>query len=94
VVLVIDCQPDEQQAFIDELFQFIDAYMKTQPGFVSAAVYGSEDGTKIVEHFQWTERAAYETYRQTDIGQQAVDWLLKRRPQLMYLQLNRTVEGV
>ncbi len=87
VLLMFECQPDEQSPLIDKLFNFINTRMKPQPGFVSSLVYASEDGTKVVEHFQWKDRASYENYRQSDSGKKAAQWLVTLHPQVFYLEL-------
>ncbi len=87
VLLMFECQPDEQQSLVDKLFSVINTHMKPHPGFVSSLVYASENGTKIVEHFQWEDRASYENYRQSDSGREAARWLVDLHPRVFYLEL-------
>jgi hypothetical protein len=54
--------------------------------FLSARLFLTEDGEKIVEHFQWMDRAAYEVYRASDLGKAAASLLVTLHPQVFFLR--------
>lgn len=39
-----------------------------------------------MEHFQWMDRAAYETYRSSDLGKAAASLLVTLHPQVFFLR--------
>jgi Transaldolase/Fructose-6-phosphate aldolase len=53
---------------------------RIQPGFLSARMFLT--GEKIVEHFQWMDRAAYEAYRASDLDKAAASLPVTLHPQL------------
>ncbi|MCP5419646.1 MAG: antibiotic biosynthesis monooxygenase [Gammaproteobacteria bacterium] len=91
VLLMFDCPAAERDSLMDQFFAFIEEHMRSQPGFISALIYATEAGDKIVEHFQWRDRAAYESYRRSSQGKQAAEWLLSLQPQTYYLELAHAI---
>ena len=63
VLMLFPTTPAQQREHAEKLGTFIREGIKVQPGFLSARLFLTEDGEKIVEHFQWMDRAAYEAYR-------------------------------
>jgi hypothetical protein len=57
-----------------------------QPGFLSARLFLTEDGEKVVEHFQWMDRASYEAYRASELGKAAASLLVTLHPQVFFLR--------
>jgi heme-degrading monooxygenase HmoA len=52
--------PEKQQALIDVLDRATEAVMRKQPGFISANIHRSLDGTKVANYAQWRSRADFE----------------------------------
>jgi quinol monooxygenase YgiN len=51
----------DQQALIDVLVEATEKVMNTQPGFLSANIHKSLDGTHVVNYAQWRSQADFET---------------------------------
>jgi hypothetical protein len=56
--------PVNQQRLVDLLVQATDATMRHQPGFVSASIHKSLDGTHVVNYAQWRSPADLDAMRQ------------------------------
>ena len=52
--------PDKQQALIDLLDRATVNVMRKQPGFISANIHRSLDGTKVANYAQWRSKADLE----------------------------------
>jgi quinol monooxygenase YgiN len=52
--------PDKQQALIDLLDRATVNVMRKQPGFISANIHRSLDGTKVANYAQWRSKADFE----------------------------------
>ncbi len=55
LVNVFTVAPDRQQALVDLLVAATEQTMCHQPGYVSANIHRSLDGTKVVNYAQWRE---------------------------------------
>ncbi len=53
LVNVFSVAPDRQQALVDLLVAATEQTMCHQPGYVSANIHRSLDGTKVVNYAQW-----------------------------------------
>jgi quinol monooxygenase YgiN len=51
---------ENQQKLADLLVEATEKTMKRQPGFVSASIHRSLDGTKVVNYAQWRSQADFE----------------------------------
>jgi quinol monooxygenase YgiN len=51
---------ENQQKLADLLVEATEKTMKRQPGFVSASIHRSLDGTKVVNYAQWRSKADFE----------------------------------
>ncbi len=63
-ITTVKLPPDKQDqvlALMTERAQ----YMARQPGFVSICLYRSTDGSHVVNHIQWTDRAKLEAAHQS-----------------------------
>jgi quinol monooxygenase YgiN len=56
--------PGDQQRLVDLLVQATEDTMKFQPGYVSANIHRSFDGTHVVNYAQWRSQADFERMRQ------------------------------
>jgi quinol monooxygenase YgiN len=57
--------PDKQQALIDLLDRATENVMRKQPGFISANIHRSLDGTKVANYAQWRSKADLEAMQKT-----------------------------
>jgi quinol monooxygenase YgiN len=55
-------EPDQQSELVEAIRTFSDEVVCHQPGFVSASVHASQDGTRVINYAQWATRDAYETF--------------------------------
>jgi len=60
---VFTVDPSNQQALVDLLAQATDASVRHAPGFVSAALHRSVDGTKVAMYAQWESAEHYQRYQ-------------------------------
>ena len=60
LINVFTVGPDNQQRLADILIEATDKAMKYVPGFVSASIHRSFDGTKVVNYAQWRSREDFE----------------------------------
>jgi hypothetical protein len=86
VLMLFPTKPAQQREHAEKLASFIREGIKIQPGFLSARIFLTEDGEKVVEHFQWMDRAAYESYRSSELGKAAASLLVSLHPQVFFLK--------
>ena len=60
LINVFTVRPDQQQRLVDLLVEVTEAVMKYQPGYVSANIHKSLDGTRVTNYAQWKSREAFE----------------------------------
>jgi antibiotic biosynthesis monooxygenase (ABM) superfamily enzyme len=53
LITTISIEPKNQQHYIDNVQEILEKFADNQPGFISAKVYKSLDGTRIVYSIQW-----------------------------------------
>jgi heme-degrading monooxygenase HmoA len=64
LINVFTVAPEDQQRLVDVLADATRAVMRKQPGFVSANIHRSLDGTRVTNYAQWRTREAFETMLQ------------------------------
>jgi quinol monooxygenase YgiN len=64
LINVFTVAPQEQQRLVDVLVDATQAVMRNQPGFVSANIHRSLDGTRVTNYAQWRSRGAFEAMLQ------------------------------
>jgi quinol monooxygenase YgiN len=52
--------PERQQDALDILVEATDQHIRHRPGFISANLHVSEDGTRIVNYTQWKDPGSLE----------------------------------
>lgn len=62
--------PVDQQRLVDLLVEATEATMCHQPGYVSANIHKSLDGTHVVNYAQWRSRAEFEAMLHNPDAQQ------------------------
>jgi len=60
LINVFTVEPARQQQLIDLLVRVTEVTMRKLPGFVSANIHKSVDGTRVVNYAQWRSREDYE----------------------------------
>ena len=60
LINVFTVRPEQQQRLVDLLIEATEAVMKYQPGYVSANIHKSLDGTRVTNYAQWRSREAFE----------------------------------
>ena len=60
LINVFTVRPEQQQRLVDLLVEATEAVMKYQPGYVSANIHKSLDGTRVTNYAQWRSREAFE----------------------------------
>src|SRR5215216_1600899 len=64
LINVFTVAPEDQQHLVDVLVDATQAVMRKQPGFVSANIHKSLDGTRVTNYAQWRSREAFEAMLQ------------------------------
>lgn len=61
LVNVFTVSPEKQQSLVDMLDKATDEVMRHQPGFISANIHASLDGTRVVNYAQWRSEGDFQT---------------------------------
>jgi quinol monooxygenase YgiN len=69
LVNVFTVKPENQQKLVDMLVEATDKTMKKLPGFISASIHRSLDGTKVVNYAQWRSKTDFDAMRQNPAAQ-------------------------
>jgi heme-degrading monooxygenase HmoA len=60
LINVFTVESERQQALVDLLAQATEEVMSKQPGYLSARIHRSLDGTRVANYAQWRSRADVE----------------------------------
>jgi len=60
---VFTVEPDKQQRLVELLTEATEVSVRQAPGFVSASLHRSTDGTKVTMYAQWRSLEAYQAMR-------------------------------
>ncbi|HEY2595300.1 MAG TPA: antibiotic biosynthesis monooxygenase family protein [Chloroflexota bacterium] len=60
LVNVFTCTPENQQRLVEAWQQGTDEVMRYLPGFISANIHRSLDGTRVVNYAQWRSREDFQ----------------------------------
>ncbi len=66
LVNVFTVEPERQDELIAALERATTSVFATVPGFISANLHASLDGTRVVNYAQWASRSAYEAAMQRE----------------------------
>jgi len=64
LVNVFTVKPDDQQTLVQLLIDATEQTMEHLPGFISASIHKSQDGTKVVNYAQWRSQQDFDAMRQ------------------------------
>ena len=60
LINVFSCEPETQQALIDEWIRATEETLGKLPGIISATLHRSKDGTRVVNYAQWKSGGAWD----------------------------------
>src|SRR4051795_11049848 len=69
LVNVFTVEPDRQQALVAVLVTATDETIRHLPGFVSASIHRSLDGTRVTNYAQWRSLADFEAMLRAPVAQ-------------------------
>ena len=64
LINVFTVAPEDQQRLVEVLVEATEAVINQLPGFISANIHRSLDGTKVVNYAQWRRREDFEAMLQ------------------------------
>jgi len=64
LINVFTFAPEDQQHLVDVLVDATQTVMRKRPGFVSANIHKSLDGTRVTNYAQWRSRETFEAMLQ------------------------------
>lgn len=64
LINVFSVDPADQQRLVDLLARATDGFVSRAPGFISATLHRSVDGTKVTMYAQWRSAEDYQAMRQ------------------------------
>jgi quinol monooxygenase YgiN len=69
IINVFTVEPENQQQLIDLLARATETYVRHVPGFISANLHRSLDGTKVAMYAQWRSVEDYQVMRENPAPQ-------------------------
>lgn len=76
-ILVYTTLPNRQQEIFETLQNYIETVVKTIPGFISASLHKSLDGTRVANYAQWQNNEYYDAFFALPETQALIDRLLQ-----------------
>lgn len=64
LINVFTVEPENQQQLIELLTQATEESVRSKPGFISASLHKSLDGTKVTMYAQWRSAEDYQAMRE------------------------------
>jgi quinol monooxygenase YgiN len=64
LVNVFTVKPEDQEKLVQVLIDATEQTMQHLPGFISASIHKSHDGTKVVNYAQWRSQQDFDAMRQ------------------------------
>lgn len=65
---VFRCKPENQEALSDAIRKETEDIVRHMPGFVSANVHRSVDGSRVTNYAQWRDLAAFQEHIRSEAG--------------------------
>ncbi|TGB14473.1 antibiotic biosynthesis monooxygenase [Streptomyces sp. MZ04] len=65
---VFHCKPENQQALSVAIRKETDEVVRHMPGFISANVHCSVDGSRVTNYAQWSELSAFQKHIRSEEG--------------------------
>ena len=76
LINVFTVEPSNQQKLIDILARATDTSVRDVPGFISAALHRSVDGTRVTMYAQWKSAEHYQSMRSNPVASPYVEQAL------------------
>jgi len=73
LINVFTVTPESAQPLVDLLVEATEQVMRHRPGFVSAAIHVSLDGTRVVNYAQWSSREDFQAMLDDPTAQQHME---------------------
>jgi quinol monooxygenase YgiN len=70
LINVFSVQPDRQRRLVDLLTRATEDTMRHLPGFLTANIHASSDGTRVVNYAQWQTADAFHAMLENPAAQQ------------------------
>jgi heme-degrading monooxygenase HmoA len=94
VALVIyPTRPDAQAGQMEKLIRLAAERVRNLPGFRGGRILVSEDGASLVTLTEWRDRQAFEQFRDSDVGQNAIRFAAELHPKAYWLVQQAVVEA-
>lgn len=77
VINYFTVKPENQQKMIDLWIDFVESYAKNRPGFISANLHKSTDGTRVFNYAQWERKEDVDAMLSSSDGKKHVDEIYK-----------------
>ena len=84
---------DAQSRQADNLLRLVSAKVRLLPGFLRGRVFLSEDGDSLVTLTEWSDRASFQSFRQSEFGRTAVELTVGLHPESYWLRQHAAVEA-
>lgn len=72
LINIFTVEPEKQQSATDKVAEIYQTFVSNQPGFISAKVQASLDGTRVAAVAQWESRSALTAMQQNSDFQNLV----------------------
>lgn len=73
VINYFSTTPHNQQKMIDAWIDFVENYVKKLPGFISANLHRSRDGTRVFNYAQWKRKEDVESMMSNTKAKKSID---------------------
>ena len=77
VINYFSTTPQNQQKMIDAWIDFVENYVKKLPGFISANLHRSRDGTRVFNYAQWERKEDVESMLNNPKAKKSIDAINK-----------------
>lgn len=77
---------DAQTRQADNLIRMASKQLRSLPGFLRARVFLSEDGASLVTLTEWSDRASFQKFRESDFGRAASSLMAELHPKAYWLR--------
>jgi heme-degrading monooxygenase HmoA len=62
VIVHFTVEPSRQAELADSIVNYLETYVKQQPGFISASLHKSLDGKRVVNYAQWQSQEDFQAF--------------------------------
>jgi quinol monooxygenase YgiN len=87
LMIEIDVTPEECDAQVVTIKNFLNEVVKTQPGFISSNLHVSLEKDKIVNYAQWKNESDYQAFLENEEVQKLRKKILKSEPRTIWMKV-------